>query len=75
MTKAITIRLDADLLTFIDSISTAPNRSDKIRGVLLWLKQYKDSYLGSVNEYIDTCITHNPEGSTEKSCEEKILEA
>jgi len=58
MTKAITIRLDADLLIFIDSISTAPNRSDKIRGVLLWLKQYKDSYLGSVNEYIDACITH-----------------
>jgi len=71
MTKAITIRLDADLLTFIDSISTAPNRSDKIRGVLLWLKQYKDSYLGSVTDYIQSSITHDSVGSTEKSCEEK----
>jgi len=75
MTKAITVRLDADLLTFIDSISSIPNRSDKVRGVLLWLQLYKDSYLGSVTDYIQSSITHDSVGSTEKSYEEKILEA
>ena len=58
MTKAISVRLDTDLLTFIDSIPGVPNRSDKIRGVLLWLNLYKDSYLGSVTEYIQSSITH-----------------
>ena len=73
MTKAITVRLDPDLLTFLDSIPGATNRSDKVRGVLLWVQLYKDSYLGSVTEYIQQCITHNPERLSEKTCEEKIL--
>jgi len=71
MTKAITVRLDPDLLTFLDSIPGATNRSDKVRGVLLWVQLYKDSYLGSVTEYIQQCITHDSAGSVEKSCEEK----
>jgi len=75
MTKAITVRIDTDLLTFLDSIPGAPNRSDKVRGVLLWLQLYKDSYLGSVTDYIQSCITQNPVGFSEKTCEEKILEA
>ena len=77
MTKAITVRLDPDLLTFLDSIPGATNRSDKVRGVLLWLKQYKDSYLSSVTQHIESCVTQDtneiPECSTEKTCEEKIL--
>ena len=73
MTKAITVRLDPDLLTFLDSIPGATNRSDKIRGVLLWLQLYKDSYLGSVVDYIQSSITHDSAGFIEKSCEEKIL--
>jgi len=75
MTKVITVRLDPVLLTFLDGIPGAPNRSDKVRGVLLWLKLYKDTYLGSVTEYMQECITHNPADSSEKTCEEKILEA
>ena len=75
MTKAICCRLDPVLLEFIDSMNPSSSRSDKIRGVLLWLMQYKDSYLGSVTEYIESCITHNPADSSEKTCEEKILEA
>ena len=71
MTKAITVRLDPDLLTFLDSIPGATNRSDKVRGVLLWVQLYKDSYLGSVADYIQSSITHDSVGSTEKSCEEK----
>ena len=59
MTKAISVRLDSDLLTFIDTIPTVTNRSDKIRGVLLWLKEYQAHYLVSVNEYIEQCITRN----------------
>ena len=58
MTKAISVRLDTEILDFIHNDIGVTNTSDAIRGVLLWLKQYKDSYLGSVNEYIDTCITH-----------------
>jgi len=75
MTKVITVRLDPVLLTFLDSIPGAPNRSDKVRGVLLWLQLYKDSYLGSVTEYIQSSITHDPVGFSEKSYEEKILDA
>ena len=77
MTKAITVRLNPDLLTFLDSIPGATNRSDKVRGVLLWVQLYKDSYLSSVSDYMQSCITQDtneiPECSTEKTCEEKIL--
>lgn len=75
MTKAITVRLSPDLLTFLDSIPGASNRSDKVRGVLLWIKQYKESYLSSVTEYMESCVTHDPTDFSEKTCEEKILEA
>ena len=75
MTKAISVRLDTELLMFIDTIQGASTRSDKVRGVLLWLKQYQTHYLGSVQEHLQSCMTDNPEGFSEKSCEEKILEA
>ena len=57
MTRAISIRLDADLLTFIDAMPNISTRSDKIRGVLLWLKEYQAHYLTSINEYIISCMT------------------
>ena len=76
MTKAISVRLDTELLTFIDTIQGASTRSDKVRGVLLWVQLYKDSYLSSVSDYMQSCITQDtneiPECSTEKTCEEKI---
>jgi hypothetical protein len=76
MTKAITVRLDPDLLTFLDSIPGAPNRSDKVRGVLLWLKLYQGSYLDSVKDHIQSCITQDsneiPERLSQETCEEKI---
>lgn len=59
MTKAISVRLDPDLLTFIDENFTEGNRSDRIRAVLLWLKQYKGSYLTSVQDILNLCITRN----------------
>ena len=57
MTKAISVRLDTDLLTFIDAMPNISTRSDKIRGVLLWLKEYQAHYLSSINEYIVSCMT------------------
>lgn len=73
MTKAISVRLDTDLLSFIDNNFTIGTRSDRIRAVLLWLKQYQSHYLGSVQEHLQSCMTSNSVDSIEKTCEEKIL--
>ena len=67
MAKAISIRLEDDLIAFVDSITVIQNRSDKIRGVLLWLKQYQTHYLASVQEHIGMSVTPSSERLSEKS--------
>jgi len=67
MTRAISIRLDEELLAFIRNDLGTPVTSEGIRGVLLWLKQYQAHYLSSVREYIQSCMTDNSERLSEKS--------
>ena len=57
MTKLIALRLEPSLIEFIDNIHADYNRSDKLRAVLLWLKEYQDSYLASVKDYLQARIT------------------
>ena len=59
MTKTICIRLDPEILSFIDTLTPEPNRTEAIRGMVLWLKEYQDTYLSSVQSYIQDRITHN----------------
>ena len=73
MTKAISVRLNDEIINFMRNDMGVDNNSDAIRGVLLWLKQYQSHYLASVRSYIQDSITHNPERSSEKSWREKIF--
>ena len=58
MTKAISVRLDTEILDFIHNDIGVANTSDAIRGVLLWVKLYRSHYLDSVKDYISTRTTH-----------------
>lgn len=59
MTKAICIRLDSEILSFIDTLTPEPNRTEAIKGMALWLQEYQDTYLASVKSYIQDRITRN----------------
>lgn len=63
MVKAYSIRLDPELIAFIDYMDADFNRSDKIRSILLWLKEYQTYYLQSVQDYIKVRMTKEPQAS------------
>ena len=63
MTKLIALRLDKDLLDFIDSMNEIPTRTDRIKGIIAWLEEYQTTYLPSIIDYIKNRITNESHGS------------